>query len=113
MKIKLLFILILAILITLGCARNSVLQEFPVVDKGELVIFPDEYDVKPDLPSPVSTVDFREFILVSLGNGRFSYLDVTPENGDERDYKKGLYGKGNQMKPNKEDFPHFASYVLH
>jgi len=107
------FILILGILISLGCARNNKLKEYSVADLEDLVILPDVIDSKPDVESPILAGDQREFVLAGFENGKYSWLDVTVENGETFNYKQNLHGKGNQLLPDEIDFPHFAQHGLH
>ena len=103
------FILIFGILLSFGCASNNQTENYLVIDIGELVVFPTVMDFRPGVKSPVITKDQRVFVLAGFEGGVYSWLDVTVENGDERNYKKQLYGKGNQLLPDKADFPHFAA----
>ena len=107
------FILIFGILLSFGCASNNQTENYLVIDIGELVVFPTVMDFRPGVKSPVITKDQRVFVLAGFEGGVYSWLDVTVENGDERNYKKQLYGKGNQLLPDKADFPHFAATGLH
>ena len=83
------------------------------VGQQELSVYPRTFPEKPGLPSPGMTKDRRELVVAQLNDGTFAWLDGTVENGDPRDYKTGLRGKGNQLLADADDFPTFARRGLH
>lgn len=87
--------------------------QIPTVSSEKLIKAPASVDEKPGLPSPVVSDGSREFILFKTAANKYTCMDVTVENGEPFDYKQGLSGKGNQLKADGEDFPHFAETGIH
>lgn len=83
------------------------------INTESLKFAPEFYLGKPDFPSPAITESGREVVLIKTNKGHYSWMDGTVENGEPFDYKQRLYGKGNQILADGEDFPHFAKTGLH
>ena len=71
--------------------------------------YPQLYDRKPDIPSPVTTADGVELALVCTKAGRYAVFDVTVRNGDSLNYKSGRNGCGFQLRVDSADFPTLAA----
>jgi len=109
-------ILTLVMLLPAVCflqAQHSYKHQLPTVSSEKLIKAPACVNEKPDLPSPVVSDGSREFILFKTAANKYTCMDVTVENGEPFDYKQGLSGKGNQLKADGEDFPHFAETGIH
>ncbi len=79
----------------------------------ELLLYPETFVVRPDLPSPFETVDGREFVVAHTKGGKYAVLPVTVENGAPLDYNRGLWDKGRQLAVDARDFPTLAETGLH
>ncbi|WP_319500103.1 hypothetical protein [uncultured Draconibacterium sp.] len=108
---------ILTIVLLLVCyflhAQDIYNHQLPVVSSEILIKTPACTSEKPDLPSPVVSYGNREFVLFKTAENKYTWIDVTVENGEIFDYRQGLYGKGNQLKADGENFPHFARTGVH
>ncbi|MFO7851201.1 MAG: hypothetical protein ACQERS_03340 [Bacteroidota bacterium] len=108
------FILFLLSFILLNSCKNDRYNfSLDKIQSEDIKIAPEYYTGKPDFPSPVLTDDGRELVLLKIDNNRYTWFDATVENGEPFDYKRGLYGKGNQLLADKEDFPSLARTGLH
>jgi len=96
-----------------GCINDRYSTDFPAIVRSELQFFPEYQTEKPDLPSPGMDRNGREVVLAKLQDSLYAWFDATVENGDTFDYKKGLYGKGNQLLADEMDFPAFARRGIH
>jgi len=94
-------------------AQQPYKSHLPCVKAQDLKFTPEYYSEKPDLSSPAITEKNREVLLLKTTGGKFTWLDVTVENGEPFDYKQGLYGKGNQSLADTDDFPHLAKTGIH
>lgn len=112
MQKPLILVFLLFFLFTM-CNHGPYQNTLSKIDSGNLKFAPHCYTEKPDLPSPAISETDRELILLRTKNGLFTWMDGTVENGEPFDYKKRLYGKGNQLMSNEDDFPHFAQTGLH
>ncbi len=106
-----LFLLLLILL--LGCSQDRYQIHYHKIDNGLLTYYPELLLEIPDLPSPAMTDDGREVVLAKLQDSVYTWFDATVENGDSFDYKKGLYGKGNQLLAAEADFPTLAKRGIH
>ncbi|WP_297085618.1 hypothetical protein [uncultured Draconibacterium sp.] len=93
--------------------HNKYKNVLPHTSAGNLKIAPQLSVERPDYPSPVISTNNREYVLVKTKDERYTWFDATVENGASFNYKKGLYGKGNQLLADENDFPHFAKYGIH
>ena len=96
-----------------GCNRNRYHIKLPKINVEEFKLAPDYSSEKPDFSSPALTELQRELVVVKTKDERFTWLDVTIENGEPFDYKKRLFGKGNQLLADEADFPHFQKTGIH
>jgi len=94
-------------------AQQPYHSHLPLIKNQDLKFAPEYYFEKPDVPSPAVTEKNREVLLLKTIGGEYTWLDVTVENGEPFDYKRGLFGKGNQLLADKEDFPHLAKTGVH
>ncbi|WP_321370341.1 hypothetical protein [uncultured Draconibacterium sp.] len=91
------------------CYRHNLTK----IESEKLIKAPNCITENPNLASPCISENGREFILLKTTDNRYTWMDVTVENGEPFNYKQGLYGKGNQLKADVEDFPHFAKTGVH
>jgi hypothetical protein len=105
--------LLLLLLVLSACKTGIYKNSLDKVESGDIRLIPEYFSDKPDLPSPALSGDQREMILVKLNGHRYTYIDATVENGEPFDYKRRLYGKGNQMMADSADFPGLARRGLH
>lgn len=96
-----------------ACNHGRYQNTLPKINSENLRLAPQYYTNKQDLPSPCISETGRELVLLKTKNGQYAWMDGTVENGAPFDYKKRLYGKGNQLMANAEDFPRFAKTGLH
>ena len=82
-------------------------------DQKLYYIYPQLYDRKPDIPSPVTTADGVELALICTKAGRYAVFDITVRNGDSLNYKSGKNGCGFQLRVDSADFPTLAATGLH
>lgn len=86
----------------------------PDIETENLRFLPAFYSVlPPGLSSPALSDVGRELVLLKLNNGRYGWMDATVENGAPFDYKRRLYGKGNQLTADEADFPALAATGIH
>ena len=76
-------------------------------------LYPETYDVKPEIPSPFETESGTEIITARFKDNKYALIPVTVENGDPMNYEKGQWGKGDQLKTDDQDFPALAKTGLH
>jgi len=105
--------LLLLLLVLSSCKTGIYKNSLDKVQSGDLRIIPEYFSDKPELPSPALSEDKREMVLVKLNDERYTFIDATVENGEPFDYKRSLYGKGNQLLADKEDFPSLAHKGIH
>lgn len=103
----------LFVILFAACSQGRYKIDLPKISSDDIKFAPVYHNEKPDLPSPAITETYRELILLKTKDGHFTWMDGTVENGEPFDYKKQLYGKGNQLKADKEDFPYFAQTGIH
>jgi hypothetical protein len=100
-------------IILYSCSSDRYKFKLPKINAESLNFPPDLIDDKPGLPSPALSQAGRELVLVKTDNDRYTWIDATVENGEPFDYKRRLYGKGNQLLADKEAFPGLASGGIH
>jgi len=83
------------------------------IDSEIILFFPEFSTGERDISSPGLSENSRELVLVKGENGKFTWFDATVENGEPFDYKNRLYGKGNQLMADENDFPHLAKKGFH
>jgi len=110
---KLQVIICLFIFLFTSCNQDRYQITLPKISSKELKFSPVCYTVKPEFPSPALSAQGRELVLIKIQKGGYTWMDATVENGNPFDYKKRLYGKGNQLLADEEDFPFFARTGLH
>jgi len=111
---KKLTIIFLYFFLISACNQASRYQKrLPKSDSSNLKFAPYFYAENPNLPSPAVTETGRELILLKTKNNLFAWMDGTVENGEPFNYKKRLYGKGNQLMAEDKDFPYFAKTGIH
>ena len=96
-----------------GDNKTRYRQTLPEINTKDLKFAPAFLFEKPDFPSPAITVNGKEVLLLKTKDNQYTWMDVTVENGEPFNYKKGLYGKGNQLLADKEDFPYLAKTGVH
>ena len=106
-------ILIIYILVFVGCTQDRYQHDLPRIKAENLKFSPEYYTLEPGIHSPVLSETNRELVLLEINTGRYSWFDATVENGAPFDYKRNLYGKGNQLLADKEDFPRLARRGIH
>ena len=94
-------------------AQNRYRFALKKADSNTMEIFPKTLNDKPSEYSPLLTEQNRELVLVSFTNGLYAWMDATVENGAPFDYKKQLFGKGNQLQADGIDFPYLAQNRIH
>ena len=112
MKRAILLLFFMSVLLA-SCNQGKYHFLLPQVVSENLKYAPDYYVEKPKMPSPAISETDRELILLKTKDERYTWMDGTVENGEPFNYKKRLYGKGNQLLADEEDFPHFAQTGLH
>lgn len=112
MKNYTLYIFLIPVLLS-GCRHDRYRLDLKKIRSSDLKFLPEYYTQNPGLPSPALTEEARELLLVEDNNGRYAWFDGTVENGEPFDYKKNLYGKGNQLLANSEDFPGLSGRGIH
>ncbi len=113
MKNFLLFISLSVVFFFYGCKQDRYRFKLETINIENLKFAPGYYTDKPDLPSPAILRDGSELVLLKIDNERYTLLVATVENGEPFDYKRRLYGKGNQLLADEEDFPCLARTGLH
>ncbi len=106
-------ILLILVFLIIGCKPERYEFHLPKLSSNDLMFYPEYYNQKPDLPSPVISETNREFVLLKTNNSLYIWIDATVENGEPFNYKNRLYGKGNQLLADEKDFPHFARTGVH
>ncbi len=96
-----------------GDNKTRYRQTLPEINAKDLKFAPAFLFEKPDLPSPAITVNGKEVLLLKTKDNQYTWMEVTVENGESFNYKKQLYGKGNQRMTDEKDFPHLAETGLH
>ncbi|MCD4664779.1 MAG: hypothetical protein K8R68_05855 [Bacteroidales bacterium] len=77
-------------------------------------LYPSTLDTCPDIPSPLTTDESMEIVIgFRKVDNTFTLIPVTVENGETLNYKKNQWGKGQQLKVDKENFPTLAETGLH
>ncbi len=76
--------------------------------------YPQVYDEKPDTPSPFTTSEGQEILVVRTAKGQFALVPVTVENAP-LNVRYGMHqiGKGRQLAVDAQDFPTLARVGLH
>jgi hypothetical protein len=96
-----------------GCVPDHYRVDLPEISEKNLKFPPDYYTEKPLLPSPVLSMTGRELVLIKTNRDVYTWFDATVENGESFDYKRGLFGKGNQLQADQVDFPNLARKGIH
>jgi HEAT repeat protein len=78
-----------------------------------LPVLPATFDKAPTFTSPCLLSDGMEALTIIRGDGKYSLVAVTVENGSPLAYKKNLLGKGWQLAVDAADFPTLAETGLH
>jgi len=96
----------------LSCQKSNPSQL--TYDHRSYALYPVLFDEAPEIPSPLTTKDGREFVVCLTHDYRFTIIPVTVENGGTLDYRKDLWwGKGRQLVVDTADFPTLAETGLH
>ena len=103
----------LFILLFASCNKDRYHINLHKIISKELNIAPECVYENPDLPSPAIYENNREMILLKTFDNNYTWMDATVENGEPFNYKKRLYGKGNQLTADEKDFPYFARTGIH
>jgi hypothetical protein len=106
-------ILYLFVFLIHGCKQDPYQYNLQNIRTENLKIPPEYYTIKPILPSPAISEAGRELVLIKIGDDYYTWIDATVENGEPFDYKRNLYGKGNQQMADKDDFPGLARRGIH
>jgi len=75
-------------------------------------LYPEKLEREPGIPSPYESGG-AEYLTAVTGDGLWTVMPVTVENGDTMDYARGLWGKGMQLLVDGDDFPALAATGLH
>jgi hypothetical protein len=110
---KLPIISCLFVLLLISCNQDRYKTTLSEITTKNLKFAPECYNENPKLASPAISETGRELVLIKTKNDRFTWMDATVENGEPFNYKEQLYGKGNQVLADKEDFPHFTRRGVH
>lgn len=103
--LKLTFVLLL---FSMGCAQSNNISK-----NKKIHFYPQSFKELPDIKSPGTLKNGIEVIVAHTKNNEFTIIPVTVENGEPQNYKKGQWGKGNQLEINSRDFPGLANTGLH
>jgi hypothetical protein len=76
-------------------------------------LFPEKLAVCPEIPSPVRLENGTEVVIVLTGDGRYTLVPVTVENGSPLNYAQRQWGKGRQLEVDGADFPALAATGRH
>ncbi len=76
-------------------------------------LFPERLAVCPEIPSPVRLEDGVELVVVLTGDGGYTLVPVTVENGSPLNYAQRQWGKGRQLEVNGKDFPTLVATGRH
>ena len=76
-------------------------------------LFPEKLAVYPEIPSPVRLENGTEVVIVLTGDGHYTLVPVTVENGSPLDYAQRQWGKGRQLEVDGVDFPALAATGRH
>jgi hypothetical protein len=76
-------------------------------------LFPEKLAVCPEIPSPVRLENGTEVVIVLTGDGRYTLVPVTVENGSPLNYAQRQWGKGRQLEVDGVDFPALAATGRH
>jgi hypothetical protein len=76
-------------------------------------LFPEKLAVCPEIPSPVRLENGTEVVIVLAGDGRYTLVPVTVENGSPLNYAQRQWGKGRQIEVDGADFPALAATGRH
>ena len=105
--------ILLSIFLFVACKQDRYRNKLPKISSDKLKFTPELYVEKPELPSPSISENGREMVLLKTKNNHYTWVNATLENGEPFDYKKRLFGKGNQLVADVKDFPHFARKGIH
>ncbi|MFC2165784.1 hypothetical protein ACFLT2_12425 [Acidobacteriota bacterium] len=112
------FLITLATVIStavLWTSQNTIQKQISYHD-NTYPLYPQTLDAKPEIPSPLTTKDGMEILLVRTSAEKFALMPVTVENGDPLHYSKRItthYGKDSQLQINSGDFPSLAKTGRH
>ncbi len=84
-----------------------------IFNKKKFSFYPEVINTLPDIPSPYKSENGTEIIIIYTNKENYAVVPVTVENGSILNYKKKLWGKGQQLKVDVQDFPHLAKTGLH
>ena len=124
---------LIAIIVVACCRAESSPSQPRSVDQGTRVqstlpaktasrrqtlplLYPNELDERPTIPSPYTTQDGTEILTAILKNGKYVAIPVTVENGEPLHYSYrvgSVYGKDQQLHVDRGDFPTLAETGLH
>jgi hypothetical protein len=76
-------------------------------------LFPEKLAVCPEIPSPARLEDGTEVVIVLTGDGGYTLVPVTVENGSPLNYAERQWGKGRQLEVDGADFPTLAATGRH
>jgi hypothetical protein len=110
---KLILFIHIFVIILNGCNQDRYQLDLPRINAENFKFAPEYYSIEPGITSPVISEKNRELVIVEMNNGLYSWFDATVENGEPFDYKRNLYGKGNQLLADAEDFPGLARKGIH
>ncbi len=81
--------------------------------ESEFQFYPKTYKELPNVSSPCILKDGTEIIIARTKDDEYAIVPVTVENGEQRNYIKRQWGKGNQFEVDSVDFPTLAKTGLH
>ncbi len=110
---KLILLISLSVYLLSGCTQDRYQFNLENISSENLKLSPEYYTDNPDLHSPALSETGRELVLLKVDSNRYTWVDATVENGEPFDYKRNLYGKGNQLMADEENFPGLARTGIH
>lgn len=97
----------------LGKASGKTPPEKVYCGQNAYPCYPATLDIKPNIPSPHTTLDAVEIVTAFTKDGKYALIPVTVENGKPLNYKQNQWGKGRQLEVDAVDFPALARTGLH
>lgn len=113
-KSKKLFVIILAISVTLFSANSQEIksQQIPINQKN-YSRYPELLHKLLDIPSPFITEKGEEIVTAITKDGKYTLIPVTIENGEPSNYDEDTRGKGRELEVDITDFPTLARTGFH
>jgi hypothetical protein len=81
--------------------------------KALINLYPETFELLPDVPSPLNSEEGLEIVSALMKNTRYTLIPVTQRKGEPWIPDQELWGIGNQLHIEAEDFPTLARTGLH